>query len=260
MADNVAQHFRKDEAPFIETATGWIQQASDEYRPILTLFLNPRQQYILTTLVNRVEGLKLGLNGGYPAAEMKRGLIYPDYYDIHEADFSLSLFEINYPIKFTELHHGQILGTLMGAGIERGVVGDIITDDTRWQLVTTNEMSEYVSLQIDRIGKVKVRLEPLSLDQVITPVTAWEQSETTLSSARLDNVVATAFHLSRHHAKELIEAGRIQLNWTDFDRPDYQLEYADVVSVRGYGRVRLDSVDGLTKREKLRVTLSILHK
>lgn len=38
MADNVAQHFRKDEAPFIETATGWIQQASDEYRPILTLF------------------------------------------------------------------------------------------------------------------------------------------------------------------------------------------------------------------------------
>ncbi len=148
----------------------------------------------------------------------------------------------------------------MGAGVERGVVGDIITDDTRWQLVTTNEMSEYVSLQIDRIGKVKVRLEPLSLDQVITPVTAWEQSETTLSSARLDNVVATAFHLSRHHAKELIEAGRIQLNWTDFDRPDYQLEYADVVSVRGYGRVRLDSVDGLTKREKLRVTLSILHK
>lgn len=60
MADTVAQHFRREEAPFVESATGWIQQASDEYRPILTHFLNPRQQYILETLVNRDDELKLG--------------------------------------------------------------------------------------------------------------------------------------------------------------------------------------------------------
>lgn len=86
MADNIAQHFRKEEAAFIESATGWIQQANDEYRPILTHFLNPRQQYILETLVNRETDVKLRQNGGYPGAEMQRGLIYPDYFETSDSD------------------------------------------------------------------------------------------------------------------------------------------------------------------------------
>ncbi len=260
MADNIAQHFRREEAPFIESATSWIQQANDEYRPILTHFLNPRQQYILETLVNRVTGVKLRQNGGYPGAEMQRGLIYPDYFETSDSDFELNLFEIDYPVKFSELHHGQILGSMLAAGIDRDVLGDIITDGTRWQVYTTAEMASYIGDQVTRMGKIKVRLLPLELTAHIVPLTAWEDETTTLSSARVDNVVATAFHLSRHHAKQLIEAGKIQLNWNDFERPDYQLAHQDIISVRGFGRVRLNSVDGVTKRDKLRVTLSVLHK
>lgn len=260
MADTVAQHFRREEAPFVESATGWIQQASDEYRPILTYFLNPRQQYILETLVNRDDELKLALNGGYPGAEMRRGLIYPAYFEIGEADFEINLFDIDYPMKFTELHHGQILGSMLAAGIDREVLGDIITDGQAWQVYTTNEMSRYIATQVDRMGKIKVRLNELDLSAHLMPLNAWEEETTTLSSARLDNVVATGFHLSRHHAKQLIEAGRIQLNWNPFERPDYQLAHEDVISVRGFGRVRLTSVDGVTKKDKLKVTLAVLHK
>ncbi|MTV82909.1 RNA-binding protein [Secundilactobacillus folii] len=260
MADRVAQHFRAEEAPFIESATGWIQQASDEYRPILTHFLNPRQQYILSTLVNRDSELKLAFNGGYETAEMKRAMIFPDYIDQKELDFELTLFEIDYPTKFTELEHGSIMGTVLGAGVDRDVLGDIITDGSRWQFYITADMSRYIATQIDHVGRIKVRLIQMDLDAHIEPLNAWEEESTTLSSTRLDNVVATGFHLSRHHAKELIEAGKIQLNWNDFGRPDYQLEHQDVISVRGFGRVRLTSVNGVTKKDKLRVTLAVLHK
>lgn len=260
MADSITQHFRSEEAPFVESATGFIQQASDEYRPILTHFLNPRQQYILSTLVNRDTDLKLMLNGGYNGAEMKRAIVYPDYVEAASLDFGLNLFEIEYPTKFTQLQHGQILGSILGAGIDRQVLGDIITDGVRWQVFTTDEMSQYIASQVDRMGKIKVRLVSQPMTESIVPLDAWEEESTTLSSTRLDSIIATGFHLSRHHAKELIEAGKIQLNWTPFEHPDYQLAYQDVISVRGFGRVRLISVDGVTKKDKLKVTLSVLHK
>lgn len=260
MADRIAQHFRAEEAPFIESATGWIQQASDEYRPILTHFLNPRQQYILSTLVNGDSELKLKFQGGYPGAEMQRAVIYPGYVDSNDLDFEINLFDIDYPRKFTQLHHGQILGSILGAGIDRDVLGDIITDGDHWQFFITADMSRYVVVQVDRMGKIKVRLNQLDLADHLAPLDAWEEESTTLSSTRLDNVVATGFHLSRHHAKELIEAGRIQLNWNDFSRPDYQLEHQDIISVCGFGRVRLTSVNGVTKKDKLKVTLAVLHK
>ena len=50
MADNVAQHFRPSEAAFLDVAQGLIRQALDEYRPVLTNFLNPRQRYIIRAI------------------------------------------------------------------------------------------------------------------------------------------------------------------------------------------------------------------
>lgn len=193
MADHIAQHFRAEEAPFIESATGFIQQASDEYRPILTHFLNPRQQYILSTLVNSDAELKLTFQGGYPGAEMQRAMIYPNYVAPADLDFEINLFEIDYPRKFTQLQHGQILGSILGAGIDRDVLGDIITDGERWQFFITADMSRYVSAQVDRMGKIKVRLNQMELADHIVPLDAWEEESTTLSSTRLDNVVATGF-------------------------------------------------------------------
>lgn len=48
---DVYQHFRKSEAPFVAQVLDWIEQAQVEYRPILTAFLDPRQAFILQTLV-----------------------------------------------------------------------------------------------------------------------------------------------------------------------------------------------------------------
>ena len=49
---NIKQHFRADEGPIIDQISDWIVQANDQYRPVLTPFLNPRQQYIAQTTLN----------------------------------------------------------------------------------------------------------------------------------------------------------------------------------------------------------------
>ncbi|QCZ43877.1 Cell division protein [Levilactobacillus brevis] len=65
MDENVLQHFRPDEAPLIDAVGGWIQQSQDEYRPVLTNFLNPRQVYIATTLARRAD-VPVQFNGAMP--------------------------------------------------------------------------------------------------------------------------------------------------------------------------------------------------
>lgn len=262
MADSEAvyQHFRKSEAPFVAQVLDWIEQATTEYRAILTDFLDPRQAYILQTLIGEKGELKYHFNGGYNAAERQRALIAPTYFEPEEADFEIQLFEIRYPIKFAQLSHGKILGTLVNAGIDRNVFGDIMTDGQRWQFFVTTNLADYVVSQITKIGKVTVHLEEQAYTELIIPKDAWQFEQLLVSSFRLDTIIAAVYNMSRQRAKELVQGNKVKLNWQAFDKPDFELDLLDIISVRGYGRIQLKSIDGQTRKEKYRVTLGILRK
>lgn len=255
----ITQHFRSDEIGFIEQVQGWIRQANDEYRPILTHFLNPRERLIAETLVNREDDLKHASNGGYLHAEMQRMLIYPAYHEVEVADFELQALQIVYPVKFAEIKHHQILGTLANQGIERNIFGDIVGNDETWQFIVEQKMVEFFDLQIDRIGKIKVHLTPITLAEIIQPQDDWETMTTTVASLRLDTVISTCFNFSRNRIKEHIEAGNVRVNWREMNKPDYELAINDVVSVRGFGRLQVTEVNGLTKKEKIKITVAMIQ-
>ncbi|GEK27953.1 YlmH family RNA-binding protein [Furfurilactobacillus siliginis] len=256
---NIMQHFRSEEAPFVEEAQAWLSTASQQYRPYLTGFLNPRQVYILQTLVNGTDGLKAHFNGGYPAAEQQRALIFPDYYEPQVGDFELQLFEIVYPTKFAELHHSMILGTLANLGIDTAIFGDILTDQGVWQVFVAANMAEFFKLQVDRVGKIKVHLSERELSDAVSPEIDWTPLNGLVASLRLDTVVAEAFNLSRNRAKGIIESGDVRLNWMPNLHPDADLGAGDMVSVRHFGRVRLDAINGKTRKDKLKIDLSVVR-
>ena len=51
--DNIKQHFRPDEATLIDQANDWVATAEGQYRPVLTPFLNPRERFIVQTIVEK---------------------------------------------------------------------------------------------------------------------------------------------------------------------------------------------------------------
>ena len=260
MNANVYQHFRNDERPFIDLVGDWLEQVSFQYAPYLTEFLDPRQAYILETLVRQESDLKFQFWGGYETAERRRCMIYPEYYEPTQEDFELSLFEVNYPQKFTNLSHGKVLGTLIGSGVKREMFGDIISDGENWQVFLAEEVASYVQLQVTKMGNVTVRLEPRNYTQILTPKDGWSEERTTVSSLRLDTVISTVFNISRQRSKQLIEAGKIKVNWIETQRPDFMLDLLDIVSIRGFGRLQLQEIEGKTKKEKIRLTLGVLRK
>ena len=77
---------------------------------------------------------------------------------------------------------------------------------------------------------------------------------------RLDTVISSVYNISRQRSKQLIESGKIKVNWREETRPDFLLDLLDIVSIRGFGRIQLQGLEGQTKKEKIRLVLGVLRK
>lgn len=257
---DIYQHFRKEEQVFVEQIFDWIQQVNTQYVPYLTNFLNPRQIFILKSVMGQFEDLNYQTYGGYQEAEQQRVLIYPSYYEPNEEDFELVLFEINYPSKFAELSHGQILGSIMATGISRSNLGDILTDGQRWQFIVDQKMVSFIKVNLEKIGNIHINLDEQSFDERIENVNEWEMEEIIVASMRIDVVLARALNISRNRAKQLIEEQKIKNNWVQVDRPDVEVEEYDILSIRGYGRVQIQQQVRTTKKDNLVVKIAIISR
>ena len=260
MLSNVYQHFRKDEHPFIDTITGWFEQVENQYAPYVTDFLNPREAYILKTLIGKKNDIKYSTYGGYENSERQCAVIYPSYFEPKQEDFEIALYEIKYPIKFGSLSHGKILGTMMSTGIKREFIGDIITDGQKWQVLIKESMANYVISQIEKIGSFGVRFEKLPYTDILVPINEWQDESLTISSLRIDNIISSVYNVSRQRAKQVIEAKRVKINWVENERVDYLVDYLDIISVRGLGRIQIMEQQGKTKKEKVRLNIRVLRK
>lgn len=260
MDATVYQHFRKEEAPFIDNVSEWMERANMEYRPILTDFLDPRQQFIVEDIVGKHGIVHYFFNGGYGAAERRRGIIAPEYFTPEQDDFAVQLFNIKYPQKFATLRHSQILGTLVNSGLKRDAFGDIMTDGVNWQFFTEASLADYVQNEITKVGKINVQLEPADYTALITPKDAWAPESATVSSLRLDTLISEVYHMSRQRAKGLIEGDKVKLNWETFAKPDFTVGLMDVVSVPGFGRIQITDLAGQTKKGRIKLAVNVLRK
>lgn len=258
--ENIEQHFRPEEKAFIHQVMSWMEQVEEQYRPILTPFLNPREVFIATTLAQRQQCI-FETYSHFNDAERTRMLFYPDYYEVTTDDFETIVLEINYAHKFNQLKHSQILGALLHQGIQREMLGDIVTDGVRFQVETTTALASYLINQVNAVGKVPVQLTEVDDSQVLEKQNDAHYENTTITSFRLDNIVATVYNISRKRAKELIQKSQVQVNYHIVEQPDFQLSVNDFVSVRRFGRCKITMVDDQkTKKDKFRITYSVIRK
>jgi RNA-binding protein YlmH len=252
---NIYQHFRPEEREFIDQVLHWKDYVESTYSPKLTDFLDPREQHILKTLIGENSSIKFELFGGAPENERKRALIIPDYLTANQEDFQLSLFEINYPIKFVTIEHPQVLGTLMSLGLKRGKFGDILVKDRRIQFFTASEISDYIFSNLETIGRASINLKSLELEQAIIAEDLWMEHDITVSSLRLDTVISGIHHISRQKSQVFIQQGLVKVNWAVSENPSFECAEGDLLSVRGFGRVKILSIEGKTKKEKWRIVI-----
>jgi RNA-binding protein YlmH len=253
---SIYQHFRQDEKEFVDSVLEWREQVESQYAPKRTDFLDPRQQHIVQSILGQNEEILFSF---FPEnTERKRALLYPSYFQPQEEDYGIRLFEIEYPSKFVTIEHRQVLGSIMSLGLKREKFGDILAHEEKIQLILAEEISEFVRMELKQIGKAKVNLQEIPFSEVINSREEWQEKVTTVSSLRLDVVLAAIYNISRQKAQTYIKSNLVKLNWKITENTSIEVEAGDVISARGYGRSKLISIEGRTKREKWRISLGIL--
>ena len=220
-----------------------------------TCFLSPRELEMARFLFGELEGLHAF--GGYEEAERKMLIYLPEYLDeaaLTDADSPLVCLR-------AEFYHGDcpshrdFLGALMGAGIGRETVGDICVGRESCDFFVTAEISPYVEQNFTAAGRTHVRISRIRHDQVQIPEPEVKEIKDTLASLRLDSVIASGFRIGRSLAAQYVTQGKAAIDGLPCEKPDKPLSEGVKISVRGLGKIKLVSVNGKTRKDRISVTI-----
>lgn len=256
MKDGMYNHFQPEEKPFVDRMQEWIERSAELHELRRTDFLDPRQQYIATTLVNRNGEVSFRCDGGYEQSERKRAILAPSYIPVEYEDFQLQVLEVtSQSDKFKELDHGDFLGSILGLGIKRDKIGDIHLHDTFCHIVVTSDMAQFLDIELRQVHRLQVLTSIISIEKLQPVIAQLEEVSFTVASMRLDGIASDAYRLSRTKIVDPIKAGRCKVNWKTEEDPSKPLKEGDVVSIKGLGRFKLTEVDGVTKKGRIRVKI-----
>src|SRR5699024_11372221 len=106
-----------------------------------------------------------------------------------------------------KINNCVILGTMANASIDTNIFGDIITNNQgKWQFFTKKEMTEFFEEQIDRIGRAKVKLRPISFKEVLVPEDDSIEKTEIVASMRIDAVLSGISKIGRAHVQKMINS------------------------------------------------------
>ncbi|MHA0855863.1 YlmH family RNA-binding protein [Paenibacillus sp. CMAA1364] len=256
MVKDILDHFNHDEKEFVDRAWEWVIHAGQYHEQKLTDFVDPRQAYILQTLVNRHPDAQIHLDGGYDGAERCRAIIAPDYRILEDEPMGLVVLSIySGDQKFLELEHADYMGAILSLGIKRSKIGDIHVLDNGCHCIVSEDISSYLHMQLDQVHRIHVQSEILPLDQLRTSEASLETMDLTVASLRLDGIASDVYRLSRSKILAPIKAGRCRVNWKVIIDPSAVLKEGDMISLQGCGRFKVLEAGGLTKKGRYRVRI-----
>jgi RNA-binding protein YlmH len=145
----------------------------------------------------------------------------------------------------------------MGLGIKREMIGDILVREDGADIVVIKDMADFLLYHYEKAGRTSLKAEIVSIDQIIVPENRFEEKRDTVASLRLDNLVASAFSVSRGRAAEAIAGGLVFVNGLQSEKADRQIKEGDKVVLRGKGKILLKSVGGVTRKDRISI---VIHK
>lgn len=157
--------------------------------------------------------------------------------------------------KFIDFSHRDCLGALMGLGFERKCIGDIIVRDYGFDVLTNGEIDDYLMLSELNIKRVPMRANRVEFNDWFAPERKLKMISILVQQTRCDAIIAKVYNLSRNQAAETIKAGLVQINHQVMMNPSKLCEVGQVIAVRGYGKFVVDSIDGMSKKGKIKLTI-----
>lgn len=220
-----------------------------------TEFMNPFEIKNAVSIVNSDSDLKYKIDGGYSDYIRAIVEVFPYYFESEDIESKLRFLEIKGNFKFTSVSHRDYLGSLLGLGIKREKIGDILVHENSCQIIVDSEICEFILYNYDKVGNNKVIVQEISREDLIIPAQEFTQKSISVSSLRLDNIIAGVFNLSRSEAIKYIDSEFVYVNYEKISQPSKLIEENSIISVRRKGKFIISEIGGTSKKGKTRLMI-----
>ncbi|KAL9271757.1 putative RNA-binding protein YlmH [Drosera capensis] len=231
------------------------ERASMWREVIYTNFLTPPVLRDSLAALGKLADVKVVAHGGYPQAE--RCLIsiaHPDA--VVNADDGIAAFSITGNFKSSSCSHGAFLGSVLGTGIKREKVGDVIVQgENGAQVIIVPELLHFVVSTLDKVGNVPVSCEQIPLEAIKYEPPRTKTFTTVEESLRVDAVASAGYRTSRSYLSQLVSKGDVRVNWNTITKNGTIVKTGDIISVDGKGRLKIGEIRS-TKKGKYVIELT----
>lgn len=232
------------------------EQAIKTWEVVCSDFLSPPEWADVQRMFRRLTEVSILPWGGYPQAERQRVAIARSDLPLDESQVAIAALDISGNFLFDSATHRDFLGALLGTGIVREKVGDLIVLGERGaQAIVVPDMVEYLELHLNQVRSVPVKTRRIELSELKIREPKKKELTTVEASMRLDAIASAGFGMSRSKMADLIGTGDVRVNWKDVSQTSYQLKSGDLVAIRGKGRLEVGEVN-VTKKDRYRIQLT----
>ncbi|MCR3956086.1 MAG: YlmH/Sll1252 family protein [Gudongella sp.] len=230
-----------------------IQSSLKNHSIIESDFFDPYERRTAESILNRFQELSYSFDGGLEESERKSIIIYPDY--IQETDVPSVVAYLKIEGQLEDLSHKDYLGAILGLGITREKIGDILLYEDFTLIIVKKEIKDYILLNFEKAGRQNINISEIDGYGLEYPELDFIEISRFVSSLRLDSYLSAAYNISRSESRALIKSENVKVNWGKTSKADHTLEADDVISVRGKGRTILHEIGGMSKKGRLNLKI-----
>ncbi len=235
-----------------------MERAQNRSIPCVTQFLSPAQRAVAEPLLAACGHPKHTFFGGYDGAERTVCAFLPDWVEAEDWQYDeetpVGAVECVFP-KGADLSHRDILGGLMGIGLTREKVGDILVLEDKAQIIALKDAIPIILSQFDQAGRYRLRLNEIPLSGLSPAPVQVKLVKDTVAALRLDAVLSSGFSISRGKAADFIAGGKVSVNHRECLKSDKAVAEGDILTCRGLGKCVLTSVGGQSRKGRIIIEL-----
>lgn len=246
----------QDERLFLSRVLELADICRERCYPTYTRFLDLHEAELARRLLESIGGTGV-FWGGYDGAERTILAFLPDWMEdipTEKEDCPIAAIRC-LRHKNDVLTHRDFLGSLMGLGLRRDGIGDILVGEHGADIIVIRELVPYLLMNYGKAGRKHLEVSEISLNALMIPEEKVSYIRDTVASMRLDAVTAALFGLSRAKAADAVRAGKVFLNQMECLRPDREVSEHDRITLRGMGRGEVDGILGESKKGRIMISL-----
>ena len=155
-----------------------------------------------------------------------------------------------------DLTHRDFLGSVLGLGIKRETIGDIIIKNNTGYIFCLSSVADFIIDNLKKVRHTSVKCEKITETPEEVKPEATEKF-IIVASERLDVIIAEIYNLSRSESNTLFTSKKVFINGKLTENNSQKIKAGDTISVRGYGRFNWLGTSGETKKGRLKANVEV---